>query len=671
MEMSDTQIKSFLAIQTHERFAKLFIKYTPTKLVVISQKEIFMFNKEFNYYQPVGIRGKLMSLVSDVLHAIIEPWSEPFEKKFMEIKLDKTLNKEDKDEEAERIKKILKSITNAIKCVETTSFINSIIDQIISILMLTAEEQEKLNRLPNYLNFKNGKLNLKTLDFTSRTPDDFITEFLDYDFKTDADPEKVKEVKGILKRICNSDKEDYTLVTDFLGYAITSETKEQKFFNGLGPSASNGKSTIIKLVEEAFSIYVYKAKKDLFCENYSKAHKYFAEMKGKRICYIEEQDKKKQDAELMKDVVDGNKMNNEVLFATTEKIMIQFKLLFLSNKLMNFDADNGMKRRIIHFDFKNKFVEKENVEKEQLIHKEGKVYPLDKTLQIRFRDCDDLKNALVHILILKSKQYFDQGLKVPSKYEDLAKDMCEENDKFKNFFDSHFVVTGDENDRVSKKEINDMMNVYNKCNYSERTIVDDIKRLQLNYQRLLRAPYKGASERGVVVGIKKRDYVPDDENTVVDFVEEKPVRSDLDFGLDMEPIGQEHPSVTIEERSNAEHLNLLSQASLLNELQKELREEKKQKNEYWDERDALKEEVERLKAEIEVLKKKCAVSVPTVPKSEPDFLDELEAAPVKVVESEQEIDFLDELEAAPVKPPKTKDKRNETLDKMQQKLSKK
>jgi hypothetical protein len=61
--------------------------------------------------------------------------------------------------------------------------------------------------------------------------------------------------------------------------------------------------------------------------------------------------------------------------------------------------------------------------------------------------------------------------------------------------------------------------------------------------------------------------------------------------------------------------------------------------------------------------------VSTVP--EPTFLDELEAAPVKVVESEQEIDFIDELEAAPVKPPKTKDKRNETMDKMQQKLSKK
>ena len=181
MEMSDTEIKSFLAIQTHERFAKLFIKCTPTKLVVISDKELFMFNKEFNYYQPVGIRGKLMSLVSDVLHAIIEPWSEPFEKKFIDIKMNKSLSVQDKDEEVERVKKILKQITNAIKCVETTCFMDNIIRKIVSILMLTKEEEDKLNRLPNYLNFKNGKLNLKTLEFSDRTPDDFITEFLDYD----------------------------------------------------------------------------------------------------------------------------------------------------------------------------------------------------------------------------------------------------------------------------------------------------------------------------------------------------------------------------------------------------------------------------------------------------------------------------------------------------------
>ena len=63
----------------------------------------------------------------------------------------------------------------------------------------------------------------------------------------------------------------------FLGYCITSETREQKYLNVVGPSASNEKSTLIKIMEEALSIYIFKAKKDLFSEVNSKSHKYFSE----------------------------------------------------------------------------------------------------------------------------------------------------------------------------------------------------------------------------------------------------------------------------------------------------------------------------------------------------------------------------------------------------------
>ena len=119
--------------------------------------------------------------------------------------------------------------------------------------------------------------------------------------------------------ICNSDKDDYDFIMNFLSYCITSETKEQKYLNVVGPSASNGKSTLIKLMEAAFNIYIFKAKKDLFTEGFSKGHKYFTQTKNKRIVYIEEQNKKKQDTDLMKDIIDGIKINNEVLFAATEK----------------------------------------------------------------------------------------------------------------------------------------------------------------------------------------------------------------------------------------------------------------------------------------------------------------------------------------------------------------
>jgi phage/plasmid-associated DNA primase len=474
------------------------------------------------------MNGRFLHLVSEVLHKSIESWSDLFMKKVYETKCDDSLSPDEKKEEIETFKLTLKQINTATKAIETTTFIKNVIEQIVSMLVMTKEEQEKLNYLDNYLNFRNGKLNLKTNEFSERTEDDFITEYLNYDFQMKPKKEVKKEVAEVLKKICNSSEDDYEFITNFLSYCITSETKEQKYLNVVGPSASNGKSTLIKLMEEALSIYIFKAKKDLFSEAFSKGHKYFSQTKNKRIVYIEELDKKKVDADLIKDVVDGNKMNNEVLFSTTEKIDINFKLMFLSNNLMNFDADSGIKRRLIHFEFKNKFVEKADLEKEKANHKIGEVYVLDKSLVSKFHDNDDYKNALIHVLIKKAKNYFESGLVVPDKYIEMAKDVCEENDKFKNFFDNHFEISNNKDDKISKDEIRDMYNRHTKCNFSASSIMTDIQRLQLNYEKGNRVVYNGISIRGIVVGIKKKSVEYADEE-----VETKNTASDLDFGLEM------------------------------------------------------------------------------------------------------------------------------------------
>jgi len=284
-------------------------------------------------------------------------------------------------------------------------------------------------------------IDLKTGEFSERTQDDFVTEYLNYDFQLKSNKAIKKEVSDSLKRICNSNDDDYDFIMNFLSYCITSETKEQKYLNVVGPTASNGKSTLIKLLESAFSIYFFKAKKDLFSEGFSKAHKFFAQTKNKRGVYLEEQDKSKQDMDLMKDVVDGNIINNEVLFSTTEKINITFKLLFFSNNLMNFDADSGIKRRLMYIEFKNKFVDKNDYEKEKEKHKIGQVFVVDRGLLSKFNNNDDYKNALVHLLINRSKNYFEKGLVIPDKYVEVSNGVCEDNDKFKNFIDNNFDIT--------------------------------------------------------------------------------------------------------------------------------------------------------------------------------------------------------------------------------------
>jgi hypothetical protein len=406
---------------------------------------------------------------------------------------------------------------------------------------------------------------------------------LNYDFQIKPNKAVKNEVVEVLKKICNSDDEDFDFITNFLAYCVTSETKEQKYLNVVGPSASNGKSTIIKLMEEALSIYIFKAKKDLFSEAYSKGHKYFAQTKNKRIVYIEELDKKKVDADLIKDVVDGNQINNEVLFATTEKIDINFKLMFLSNNLMNFDADSGIKRRLIHFEFRNKFVAQQDLEKERLNHKIGKVFALDNSLVSKFHNNDDYKNALIHILIKKAKQYFDIGLTIPDKYVEIAKEICEENDKFKNFFENHFEITNNDSDRIAKDELRDMYNTYTKCNFSASSIMTDIQRLQLNYNRGLRCMYNGVSLRGVIIGIKKLKGQQSEPVKVV------AKQSDLDFGLDMEP----EPEITND-----------YDPEYTDRLEKDLRETQKQYTELQIEHDDLKEQFEALKKKFEAMQVK-------------------------------------------------------------------
>ena len=577
MKLSDSNMRRFLEIQSHERFANIYFKFSTTPLVVLSKKEIYMYNPEFKYYQHVDQSGRLMSLVSDVLHQALNEIHQHFKNKLLEVKTDAELDQSDKDEALNELKKVIKQVNTATKNIETTTFIKNILEQIISRSILSKEEQEKLQRLDNHLNFRNGKLDLKTMQFSDRSEADFVTEYLNYDFQVKVNKTVKNEVIAVLKKICNSDDDDFDFITNFLAYCITSETKEQKYLNVVGPSASNGKLTIIKLMEEALSIYIFKAKKDLFSEAYSKGHKYFAQTKNKRIVYIEELDKKKVDADLIKDVVDGNQINNEVLFATTEKIDINFKLMFLSNNLMNFDADSGIKRRLIHFEFRNKFVAQQDLEKERLNHKIGKVFALDNSLVSKFHNNDDYKNALIHILIKKAKQYFDIGLTIPDKYVEIAKEICEENDKFKNFFENHFEITNNDSDRIAKDELRDMYNTYTKCNFSASSIMTDIQRLQLNYNRGLRCMYNGVSLRGVIIGIKKlKGQQTEPEKAVAKHY-------DLDFGLDMEP----EPEVT--NNYDPEYTN---------RLEKDLRETQKQYTELQIEHDDLKEQFEELKRNL-------------------------------------------------------------------------
>ena len=80
MSMSDNEIKRFLTIQSHERFAKLFIENCTSKILVFDENEVYVYNSEFNYYQITPSISLIMNIISKVLHGILEQWQTKFEK---------------------------------------------------------------------------------------------------------------------------------------------------------------------------------------------------------------------------------------------------------------------------------------------------------------------------------------------------------------------------------------------------------------------------------------------------------------------------------------------------------------------------------------------------------------------------------------------------------------
>jgi hypothetical protein len=59
----------------------------------------------------------------------------------------------------------------------------------------------------------------------------------------------------------------------WLYYCITGDTSQQKFKCNIGYSASNEKSTELKIHEKVFTIYTQKLGKDTFSKNHNKKYK--------------------------------------------------------------------------------------------------------------------------------------------------------------------------------------------------------------------------------------------------------------------------------------------------------------------------------------------------------------------------------------------------------------
>lgn len=358
------------------------------------------------------------------------------------------------------------------------------------------KEIEQLDENRHLLSFKNGVYDLKEKEFRERAKDDFLTTFISYDYSTHIDKKIQKEIETIIKHIANDDDDDYKSLLAYSGYSLTGETSKQKFLNIIGHTASNGKSTFMNILCQALEAYAFKPATETFDKNYTKAHKQFTNMrKPVRLVFIDEIDQGHLSTKKLKTFVDGVSVaGNEIMYGTSEDIKLHCKLVITSNFDPRFQTDNGILRRGYLAVLTNRFLDKDDFEKEK---KKKGVYLKDQTLLNKFKQTE-YKLALMQFLIPYAEQYFEKGLDICEKWTTQFKEIADNNDTLKQYIENNIVITGNDKDRIHKDEFLQNYNHYTGEKASFAEILSDLKRLGIKYDR----EKKINTQRGCIMGVK-------------------------------------------------------------------------------------------------------------------------------------------------------------------------
>ena len=409
------------------------------------------------------------------------------EKKGMDKELNNILKYKYDEDKIKRLKDIHTDIIYYIKKLKTIKFIGEILKQIQILLSCELRRVEfDLGEGQKYnIHFKNGVYDMKKMEFRGRCYDDYITQYLDYDYieYEKIDGEIHNFVDNFFKKIQPNEVERrFTL--SYLAYSITGNTGAQVFKVNIGYLASNGKSTEVKIHEKSFPIYTCKLNKETFNKNNVKKHKYINKCLHNpiRLCYIEELDKSLLDADFLKDWVDGNKISNEILYGTCEERGLQAKLMTFSNKDFSIDGDEGIYRRGKVQFYDSKF--EDNIEDDYNNHRYKKVLNFESNFEK-----GEYKNAYFHLLL----KYVSK-LEIPKNAEKNFKDIVDESDNLKSEIEEYFIITKNDNDKISKRIVED-----NLSNYTFKEILSKLKSMGVKY-------IKDASlnnTKGVLFGLKE------------------------------------------------------------------------------------------------------------------------------------------------------------------------
>jgi len=356
------------------------------------------------------------------------------------------------------IQKIINQFNEHRKSLSQSSIYKSLEQFLRSKLYADDKWLEQLNNNPYKIAYKNGILNLRTLEFREGLiSSDYITHTLPFKYKK-ATKEDKDWVSHELKKICNWKKEHYERYLGQLGYAFCGDaSKVQEFYNMKGEQASNGKSTPFDVLTLIAPNYVIKLNSNTFEKaNKGMIHKTIATLSGKRLLWLNEMDETAvQDEGMLKNIRDGTQVSYPVMYGISAMMTISGKLFMIGNSPIHVKGDNGILRSLIINQFDSNFNDKNGITEGKDDYENLMFYSDPKMIE----KLAEKKEAFLELIFEYSKKFADEGKlpPVPKEWKNEKEELRENLCKFDKWFQENFVFGANVEGTISKHELETMI----------------------------------------------------------------------------------------------------------------------------------------------------------------------------------------------------------------------
>ena len=477
-----------------DNLCRLFITLQQSNLIY-SNKEVYIYDN--NWIVDDEKNNKLKRLIRITLKEYVLELIIQNTKSFIGVDADN--NNEYKDKK-DKLDKMLKKITTKSSIDNISGFVIQELIHLDENIEFDLGEEQLYN-----LHFKNGVYELNTKTFRERTKNDYITQFLEWEYNDNVDDELYKEVDNFYSKL-QPIKEQKKFSLEWLAYNLSGTTGKQEFKMNIGYSASNGKSTEFKIHDKCFNIYSAKLDNKTFCESYvNKRHKQLRVLLKSpiRFAYIEELVSDKLDGDFLKDFVDGSNINCEVMYGYSINRKIQSKISTCGNSDFNFEMiDKGLLRRGLIQHYNSKFLL--GVEDNYKTN----VYKRIDEYEQRFNK-PEYKNAYLKLLL----NYYDKDFKAPDANKKEFQSIADDYDEYQQILNTYFLLNLDEtNYIIHKDEIHDLFKEkLNKPNLTWRELLKNLKSKGIKYNKDKMKDNKKGFFVGININEESADYAEENE----------------------------------------------------------------------------------------------------------------------------------------------------------------